>query len=622
VSSPRQLLQAGLDFITKGMTAEASDCFRQAVSIDPGLAQAHYQLGVIFSREARFEDAIAAQRRALTLQPDIAEAHTNLGYSYYSQGRLDAALSAYRKAVLIRPAYARTHYNMGLAYQAKGEFDAALRSFKRALSFEPGLAETHLSIANVYNLSLSKPELALSSYRHTLRIKPRFAHAHFALGDALLKLGWPEEAAVSYESALNADPALYEAYSNLLLSLQYRADSSPEDVKAVLSRFAAQYEAPLKKAWPRHRNSRDPRRRLKIGYVSSDFYHHSVSYFFAPVIANHDRAVVETYCYYNNDRHDAFTDLIKRSADHWMPCKGLSDSQLAERVREDGIDILVDLTGHTGSNRLLAFARKPAPVQVSWIGYPGSTGLEAMDYVITDPYLDPVGLTDRYYTETLFRLPNGFIFQPAAESPPVNELPALTSGAFTFACLNNLAKVSDEAILLWSRILAAVPRSRLLVGNGPDRVIHQRFAEALSRHGVELERLIPLPRLPLPDFLRAHHQIDLALDTFPYNGGTTSCHSLWMGVPVVTLAGPTTPSRQGAAMLGWAGLTGYTTTSREEYYRRAVELAGRLGELAQVRRSLRERIAAGNDPLVFMRRLEGAYRSMWEKWCSIATGDG
>jgi predicted O-linked N-acetylglucosamine transferase (SPINDLY family) len=505
---------------------------------------------------------------------------------------------------------------MGIAFMAQRRLSEAVGSLRRALIFDPLLAEAHLCVGNIFNLFLANQHAALPYYQNALTARPGSPEVHFALGDTLLKLARPADAAICYRHALTATPAMAAAYSNLILALQYRTHLT-EGVPDILKVFRAQFEEPLEPAWPRHRNSRDPDRRLKVGYVSPDLHNHSVSHFVAPVLTSHDKQATEIYCYYNNDQQDEVTDKIRRGADHWIPCKQLSDPALAERIRADGIDILVDLTGHTGSNRLLTFARKPAPIQISWIGYPGTTGLKAMDYVLTDPYLDPVGMTDRHYTECLFRLsPTSFIFQPPIESPPVNELPALTSRSFTFACLNNLAKISDEIIALWSRILAAVPRSRLVIGNGPDASIHRRFTSRFAQEGVGPERLVLLPRMSLANFLLSHHQIDLALDTFPYNGGTTSCHSLWMGVPVLTLAGDTTASRQGAAMLGWAGLAGFVTTSGDEYFSRTVEIAENPDELSRIRRSLRERIARRNDASSFTRRLEDAYRSMWRQWCS------
>jgi predicted O-linked N-acetylglucosamine transferase (SPINDLY family) len=620
VRDPRLLLKKGIDLEADGYSAQAAVCLEEALAIEPSMAQAHYHLGLLLSRQGDFGRSIRAQLRALATDPALAEACTNLGYSYYSQGRHDDAVSAYRKAVTIKPGYARAHYNMGIAFMAQRRFSEAVGSLRRALIFDPLLAEAHLCAGNILNLFLADQHAALPYYQNALAARPGAAEVHFALGDTLLKLARPEDAAASYRHAVTANPTLAAAYSNLILVLQYRTHLT-EEVSEVLESFRAQFEAPLEPAWPRHENSRDPERRLKIGYVSPDLHNHSVSHFVAPVLTRHDQQAVEIYCYYNNDRQDEVTDRIRRGVDHWIPCKQLSDSALAERIRADGIDILVDLTGHTGSNRLLTFARKPAPIQISWIGYPGTTGLKAMDYVLTDPYLDPVGMTDRHYTEKLFRLsPNSFIFEPPIESPPVNELPALGSRSFTFACLNNLAKVSDEIIALWSRVLAAVPHARLVIGNGPDAAIRRRFTEGFTRAGVGPERLVLLPRLSLGNFLLSHHQIDLALDTFPYNGGTTSCHSLWMGVPVLTLAGDTTASRQGAAMLGWAGLDGFITTSGDEYASRAVEIAGNLDELSRIRRSLREHIARNNDASSFTRRLENAYRSMWQRWCSAKTG--
>ena len=384
-------------------------------------------------------------------------------------------------------------------------------------------------------------------------------------------------------------------------------------------RFAQRFEAPLMHHWRWHHNTPDKEKRLKIGYVSGDFRNHAVAYFIEPILGHHDKSQLEVYCYYNHPQHDSITQRIRQMVDHWVPCKSLSDDNLAERIRSDGIDILIDLSGHTGHNRLLTFAKKPAPVQITWLGYPGTTGLAAMDYRLTDAYLDAPSMTEQYHTETLLRLPCA-VFHPDPLSPPVNALPALSSGQFTLACLNNLAKINQDVIRLWARILTALPQARLLLGNVMGESARRGLLDMFAGEGIAADRLILHPKMALSDYLELHHQIDLALDTFPYNGGTSSCHSLWMGVPVMTLAGHTTVSRVGVAVMAGAGLPEFVTSTEDEYVERTLELARDLPRLNQVRQTARDRMNGrpGSDPEDFTRRLEHEYRSVWTRWCNSA----
>jgi len=382
--------------------------------------------------------------------------------------------------------------------------------------------------------------------------------------------------------------------------------------------FAQTFEAPLKPFWQAHANSREPLKRLRVGYVSADFCTHVVASFFEPILASHDPSQFEIFGYYNSAQRDSHTDWIAAHMEHFMVCNTLSDDALAERIRADGIDILVDLSGHTANNRLRVFARKPAPVQVTWIGYPGSSGLTAMDYRITDAWQDPPGQTECYHSETLVRLPGGALtFQPESNLPEVNALPALSTGELVFASLNNLSKVNPAVVNLWVRILHALPLSRLMLGNVNDSRIQQHLLGMFEQAGIGPERLMLQPKLPMADYLALHHQIDIALDPFPYNGGATTMHSLAMGVPVITLPGQHAVSRFTAAALARVGLPEFITHTDDEYLQCTLKFAQDLPALNHIRQSLRERIiGAAWEPANITRHLEAAYREMWRTWCS------
>ena len=386
-------------------------------------------------------------------------------------------------------------------------------------------------------------------------------------------------------------------------------------------KFANQFEGPLLPGITPHRNEKTPGRRLRIGYVSPDFRRHSVAYFIEPVIAFHNREDFEIFCYSLAPVEDEVTDRIRGYANHWTSIVGMSDAMAAESIREDGIDILVDLSGHTSNNRILLFARKPSPVQVSWIGYPATTGLSTMDYKIVDGYTDPPGLTDPYYTEHLIRLPESFLcYLPDKESPEVKALPALKSGHITFGSFNNFTKETPEVLALWSEMLKRIPHSRLILkaksftdGGSRDYVMG-----IFAGHGIDPERIELLAyALSFPGHLGLYNRIDIALDPFPYNGTTTTCEALWMGVPVITLAGNTHASRVGMSLLSNIGLPEFVAKTSEEYLAITVNLADDLNRLRSLRESLRERMnkSALTDSKKFIAGIEALYRRIWEKWC-------
>jgi protein O-GlcNAc transferase len=431
-----------------------------------------------------------------------------------------------------------------------------------------------------------------------------------------------DAAVTAYRQALTLDPDFADAHSNLLLCLHYRPDVDAAELFAEHQRWGEQHGAPLAAMIATHANARDPKRRLRIGYVSPDFRAHSVSHFIAPVLAHHERRHFEVYCYYNAHQVDATTERLKGLADHWRNIAHLTDAEVAALIGQDGIDILVDLAGHTAHNRLLLFARKPAPIQVTYLGYPDTTGLATIDYRLTDALTDPPGASERFHTEALVRLSQGFLtYQPSAESPPVNALPTLGGDQITFGSFNNAAKLNTAVIALWAQILRALPHAHLILKAAQlgDADTAERFRQRFAEHAIAPERLQILGAFASEgDHLKAYHGIDIALDPFPYNGTTTTCEALWMGVPVITLAGQTHAGRVGLSVLTQAGLSELITPTPEAYVERAIELAKDLPRLQALRQGLRARLAASAlcDAHGFTQALETAYREMWERYCS------
>ncbi len=440
--------------------------------------------------------------------------------------------------------------------------------------------------------------------------------AHDNLGLALLRLGRLEEAERSYRRALAIEPAYAEAYEHLIALLNYIPGRGARDIYAEHLEFARRYG---RAADPRpYANGKEANRRLRVGYISGDFRDHSVAFFIEPVLEKHNRRAFEVFCYYNFPRGDAVTMRLKALADQWRDVAALDDGALVDLIRADRIDILVDLSGHTAHNRLPALSRKPAPVQATWLGYLNTTGLDAMDYRITDAQASPEGMFDSFHTEALIRLDGSqWCYRPQAGAPAVAPPPSANAGFVTFGAFTNLAKLGQPVIDLWSRVLEKSPGSRLLIVGRGLAAAGDDLVARFARGGVAAGRISLQEFGPFQDYLALHGAVDVVLDTFPYTGGTTTCHALWMGVPVVTVVGDTAASRGGASLLNAVGLGELVEQTDQQYVDIASGLASNPGRLSELRSTMRERMAASPlmDEARFTRHLEQAFRTMWRTWC-------
>jgi protein O-GlcNAc transferase len=638
----------------EGVLDEAVAAYRHAIRIRPDYVRAYINLGNALKDQRKLEDAIAAYRVAIGINPDYAEVHFNLGNALMEEGKLDEAIAAYRQAIGLNPAYAEAHCNLGNALRDQGNLEAAVAAHRRAISIRPGYAEAYDLLANelrdqgnldeavaAYRKAIDlKPELAaahsnlgvaledqgkleeaVAAYRQAIDIKPDLAEAYSNLGNALGDQGKHDKAVAAYRQAIDIQPDYAEALSNLLFSLNYDDKSTAEQLFTAHREWNERYGGPMLRPTA-YANDRGISRRLKIGYVSPDFRGHSVAFFFEPLLKGHDRKAVEVFCYAEVKRPDAVTTHLKGLADHWLVTVGLSDDELAGRIRAGGIDILVDLAGHTANNRLRVFARKPAPVQVTWLGYPNTTGLEAIDYRLVDAVTDPIGEADAFASETLVRLEGGFLCYGALKDAPAPEVPScLKTGTVTFGSFNNPAKLSAATLDAWATLLSRLPQARLLLKGKPfaDATTRALLLARLGERGVAAERVELMAWLPnATDHLALYHRMDIALDPFPYNGTTTTCEALWMGVPVVTLWGNRHAGRVGASLLGQIGQPDFIANSADDYVEIGIALAGNPRRLDELRRSLRPRIASSAlcyGP-VFARKMEAAFRMMWQSWCT------
>jgi protein O-GlcNAc transferase len=600
----------------RGRAAEAIVSFQQALAQKPDFAEAHNNLGNAYLAQGRFEEALPCFRQALTLQPDFATAHYNLGTVHLEQGRGDEAIACFRRTLALQPDFADAHNNLGNLYKEQGRYDEARASFQQALALKPDFAEGHNNLGSIHSLQ-DRLDEALACFQRALALKPDLAEAHINLGTVYKDRGQLDEALACYHRALTLKPDRADIHSNIVLTLYYHAGLETGAIAAEQRRWNEQHGRPSANLMAAHPNDRSPDRRLRIGYVSPDFCAHPVGLNLLPLFRHHAHDQVEIFCYAHVPAPDAITAEFRAGCDHWHDVSRLSDADLAGLIRRDQIDLLVDLALHTARNRLPVFALKPALVQVSFAGYPAATGLETIDYHLTDPHLTPSTVIDEPGPDAAFRLPDTFwCYDPRAEALAVGPLPALAGGRVTFGCLNNVCKLNDAVVQLWARVLLAVPGARLLL-LAPRSSRRQHILDRFEAAGIPADRIEFADRQPREKYLALYQRIDLGLDTFPYNGHTTSLDSYWMGVPVVTLVGQTSVARAGWSQLSNLGLTELAARTPGEFVTIAATLARDLPRLAALRSGLRERMR--RSPLMdgprFARAIEAAYRTMWRRWC-------
>lgn len=642
----QQALQLAVGHHQAGRLDQAEAVYRQILQTNPNLPQALNLLGVLFHQRGQNNQAIELLDRAITLNP-AADYYSNRGAVLRALKRIDEAISSFQAAIRIKPDYVDAHFNLASAMLSQMRVDEAIAGFRRVLQLQPQSARAYVQLGDAL-WQRNLPDEAIDAYRQAIRLVPNLADAHNNLGHVLQRLGRFDQAMESYRSALQVQPnlhgALYnignvlrdqarldeaiECYrramaiaphdpnpqSNLLYTLQFHPNYTDEQLKKEHEDWNRRHALPWQPKMQKHSSQRDPDRRLKIGYVSPDFYHHAECFFVVPLLENHNHTQFEVHCYSSVTTPDFITDRVRKSADRWHDVRLLSDAELADQIRRDQIDILIDLTMHMRGNRLITFAQKPAPVQMTWLAYPGSTGLTAIDYHITDRFMDLPDQNDSWCTEQAIHLPDCWCcYHPVTECPEVNS----RSGPVTFGSLNNFCKTNDQVLRLWASVLNAVPDSNLILlsQEGSHR---KRTLELFQSLGIAATRIEFVPIRPRDEYLHLYGRIDISLDPFPYNGITTTCDAMWMGVPVVALAGRRPAARAGLSLLNTIGLPEFVAHNEDDYVRIVTNLANDRNRLANLRSSLRERMRQSSlmDAPRFARSMENAYRNAWKHWCA------
>jgi len=630
-----ELFQQGLQLQAAGQPAAAAERFRAVLRQAPDNVEAHVNLGNALIDLAQPAAALASYQRALQLRPAMRELNLNIGLAQEALGQDAVAAATYEAALAHGPASAQVLNNLARLLRKAGRLDESIVRWRAAIALEPAAAALHDGLAGVLSAQ-GRVDQAVDSLRTAIALDPSSADLQENLGLVLLQLGDVHGAVLGLRQALAIDPQRYATHQSLLMLLLYLDSSSPASIAAEHRAFASRFTDALA---PRHGETPrapDPERPLHIGYVSGDFRSHSVAYFIEPILARHDRARHTVTCYHTLAVEDEVTARLRALADRWVACAGLDDEALAARVRADRIDILVDLSGHTAGNRLRVFARRPAPLQLSWIGYPAASGLWQIDARLSDDVASPPGPDAAPHAtpggayggldaaDRIVRLPRVFsVYRPPRDAPPADRLPPEDPSRIELGSFNNLAKVSNTTLRLWCAVLRRNPALHLtlkdkLLGAEAARV---RLLERFAAHGIGAERLTLLARLPADrDHLERYRQLDIALDTYPYGGVTTTCEALWMGLPVVSLAGAGFAARMGATLLGAIGQSGWVAHDEGEFVDIVLALAADPQLRGARRGALRAALAASAlcDEAGVTGELEAAYRALWTGCCAAA----
>lgn len=604
-----------------GHSNEAIAHLHQAINIKPNYTDAQINLGVLLHKKGNLLSAIEIYQKILSYKPDSAEAYCNLGSIFTDQGKIEEAITAYHLAIKNSKNLTEAYYNLGNALQMQGRLVEARCAYLQALTIRPDYSDAHNNLGNVLQAQgeLSDAEIHLKS---ALALSPDNADSYNNLGNVYKHQGQLNEAITYYRKALKLKPEYFDAHSNLLYALSSEPNCAQSEYlheARCYGEKALDLAKPFR-SWVTH-NKNSMSRRLRVGLVSGDLKSHPVGYFIESILGHLNREQFELVAYSTKNQEDDLTARIKPYFSAWNMIARISDEAAACKIHEDGIEILIDLAGHTAFNRLPLFAWKPAPVQVSWLGYFASTGLPGMDYLLADPISVPDSCRSAYTEEICYLPDTRLCFTPpiVGERAAVSGLPAVKNGYITFGCFQTLSKIGDNVLSLWSRLMNALPQTRLRLQNKQMscQKTREQLRARLAQFGIAQERMTLLGHVSRSEYLAAYAEVDFVLDTFPYPGGTTTCEALWMGVPTLTLAGETMLARQGASLLTAAGLPEWVANSADEYVAKAVTLSQELTHLSVLRKQLRGQVKSSPlfDADRFARNLEGALRKMWDSRC-------
>jgi predicted O-linked N-acetylglucosamine transferase (SPINDLY family) len=605
----------------EGKLDEAEAICRRVLVAKPSSPEAHHLLGTILYQRGQNDEAIEVMRRGIAIAPAVPQLRVNLAAMLGRAGLHQEALAHLTEAMRFSGNIPDLHNNLGVTLEALERFDEAAASYRIAIQLRPNYPEAHFNLGNALR-KVGRIDAAAAEYRAALRLRPDYAKGHDGLANVATEIGELDQTLACFRKMIEMNPDNPGPRSALLYTIHYHPDYDPPTLFREHREWGRRFCDPLLDQIRPYENDRTSDRRLRLGYASPDFREQTVPRFIGAALEHHDHSQFEVFCYSDVEKADSTTQRLQSLPEHWKNTAGWSDASLDKLIRDDRIDILVDLRGHAARNRMTLFARKPAPIQVNMVGYFDTTGLATMDWRLTDQHQDPLGLTEQYHTEKLARVPNTcWCYSADVDAPDLREPPAVARGYVTFGSLNKFIKVTEPCARAWAGVMEAVPRSRLVLAVNavdPAAAVRQR----LIALGLPVERIIVVGKvMHRREYLDRFNAIDIALDTYPFNGITTTCDGLWMGVPLVSLAGNTSVSRAGRSILHGAGLAELAADSPDAFVRIASELAHDLPRLRDLRMGMRRRMSQSPimDHAGFTKNLEAAYRRMWREYLNKTT---
>ena len=594
----------------------AENLYKEVLEINPNHFESIFLLGTLSIAIKNFDRAIQLLNQAILIQPDHAQSHNNLGVVFKELGEIQKAMSCYEKAINIQPNYADAHNNLGVVFRELGEVQKAISCYQKAISIQPDYADAHYNLGNVLD-KLNKHQEAIICYEKVIQINPNYVAAHYNQGNALKELGEFKKAISCYQKAINSKHNYAPAYNNMLFTLLYLEKTDSKYYLSKTKEFRSSLKPINNDLLLKYQFNIKPKK-LRIGFVSGDFREHPVGFFLLDTLNHLKNNDLELIAYSNSQIEDSLSIKLKSHFTIWHEIASQSNMNVINKIRKDGIHVLVDLSGHSEKNRLPIFINKPAPVQVSWVGYPGSTGIPEIDYLIGDPFVTPENMNG-HFTEKIFRLPNIWVCFTAPDfDVQISDLPVIKNGYVTFGSFNHLSKINDEVISLWSKILKSIPNSKIFLKTKQlnNSYLKEKIISKFKENGINLNSIILEEGTSRSKLLNSYNKVDIALDPFPYSGGVTSLEAIWMGVPVLTKKGFKFASRTTESIIHNSGMSDWVANDENEYVKKAIKFSTNLELLTGINKSLRQ--VALESPLfnstLFAKQLNNAFWEMWNNF--------
>ena len=609
-------LKLAIENHKKNNFQEAEKLYKEILKINSGHFESIFLLGTLSIAIKNYDKAIQLLKEAILIQPKHAQSHNNLGAAYKELGKTEEAMSYYQKAISINSDYADAHNNLGIIFNELGEIQKAITCYQKAINIKPDYADAHYNLGNALH-KLNKHQESIKSYEKVIEINPIYAAAYYNLGNALSVLGEFKKAISYYQRAINSEKNHIFAYNNMLFTLLYLEDADPKFCLSQAKEFRSSLKLINDDLLQKYRFDTKPKK-LRVGFVSGDLREHPVGFFLLNTIKNLKNKNLELFAYSNYKIKDKINIKLKSHFTNWREIESQSNMDVINIIRKDKIHILIDLSGHSDKNRLPIFINKPAPIQATWISYPGTTGIPEIDYIIGDQFVTPEN-ESKHFAEKIFRLPNMWLsFTPPDFDVKISELPAIKNRYITFGSFNHLSKINKKVIFLWSKILKSVPNSKIFLKTKQlnDIYLKKKIIDEFKKNGIDLNSIILEGGSPRNELLDSYNKVDIALDPFPYSGGVTSLEAIWMGVPVLTKKGFRFVSHTTESINHNSGMSDWVANNENDYVEKAIKFSDNLKLLTKINKNLRQTALKSPlfDSTVFAEQLNNAFWEMWNNF--------